>query len=69
MEKIKNPIARVWTRSDLKQTIKQAQNGGYLVNQEEDLTEITNPESGEVVLRSLFTGGMEIVRLNSTYFE
>jgi hypothetical protein len=69
MKKINNAIARIWTKSDLKQTIKQAQEGGYLVNQEEDFTEITNPQTGEVVLRSLYTGGQEIVRLDSTYFE
>lgn len=65
MTKIKNPIARIWTRSELKQTVKQAKEQGYRV-QKGEMTEIFHND--KCVLRSLTSGTKEIVRMDKTFF-
>lgn len=67
--KIKNPLARFWKRSELNQTIKQCKEAGFEVERDEEVTTVTNPENGDVVLMSLFNGSVELVRIDRSYFE
>jgi hypothetical protein len=67
--KINNPSARFWTRTQLKQTVKEAKTAGLQVHQEQDMTTITDPGNQDrLVLRSLNNGRNEMVRLDKSYF-
>ena len=67
---IKNSKARVWTKSELRVTIDQAKAEGMEITQSDEMTEIQDRRTGDIVLRSLRTApNMELVRFNSQYFE
>lgn len=66
--KMKNPVARIWGKKDLNQTVKQSKAAGYEVERDGDTTTITNPDNGDIVLMSLFNGSKELVRFDKSYF-
>ena len=67
--KIKNKTARFWKKSELNQTVKECKAAGFEVERKDDTTTITNPENGDVVLMSLYTGQVEMVLFDKSYFE
>jgi hypothetical protein len=69
MKPVKNSVSRIWTRTELRETKKEASAVGYQVTETDGLTEILDPEKDEIVLRSMNTGRTELVRLNTFYFE
>jgi hypothetical protein len=68
-KKIKNPVARMWTKTELNQTVKQSRAAGLEVERDGDTTKITDPNNGNIVLMSLYTGRLEMVRIDKSYFE
>lgn len=69
MKNISNSTARFWKKSQLNQTVKQAKERGFIVYKEGDTTEIIDPTTTDVILRSMFTGKMELVRIDQSYFK
>ena len=64
---IKNSVARIWTPTQLRETVKQAKATGYTVTKDEEMTTITHP-NGDTILRALKLRTI-LVRLDSSYFE
>ena len=69
MGEVHNTQSRMWTVAQLNITIGQADVLRYTVIQENGMTEIINPDNGEIILRSLNNGKDEMVKYDSTYFS
>jgi len=67
-DKIKNGTARFLKKSHLNQLVKQFRQFGYTVERDGDTTKITAP-CGDIVLMSIFTGTVEMARIDKSYFS
>jgi hypothetical protein len=66
---IKNSIARVWKKSELKTTLKQCKENGFTIVEDGFLKHVIDPIKENTVLTSADMNGMCMVRLDKTYFE
>ena len=69
---IKNSTTRFWTKAELKETKKQAKEGGFEVSKVgfSGTVTIINPENNDLVLKAMEgPGGMMMVRFDQSYFE
>jgi hypothetical protein len=69
LKEIKNSTSKVWTKAELKETCKQAKEAKLSIKKDGDMTEITDPATGLVVLRALNYGAAQIVRYDQSYFD
>lgn len=69
MKPVKNSTSKIWTRSELKFTRKEAESVGYQVTDINGGTEILDPAKDEIILRALEVNNHILVRLNTAYFE
>ena len=63
--------ARFWTRSEIKETLKECVHVGFEVTKDNNIWSATDPSNGETVLRALIIDGQKAhpCRVNPNYFN
>ena len=69
---IKNSTARIWTKTELKETKKQCKANGFEVSKVGDFGAVTvvDPSTNNLVLKAMDgPGGRMMVRIDKSYFN
>lgn len=63
--------ARFWTRSEIKETLKECVHVGFEVSEDNNIWTAIDPTNGETVIRALVLEGdpLHATRINANYFD